>query len=484
MAQDPKNKNRPGRAEDPLAQAADEFSQAIQQAVSSEDFARLRDAVGATVDAAKQMARTTGSQVGEAVGKAAQSMAASAQANSQGPASPAATRKPGAPAKPEATIKSGSPQPPKRKASRPGAGRGTLTAAQERKLLSRRYKNGVGLSASGYTMEILGGFFSFGMLLSCITALVEVEYLGAAGIASLVLFLVLFILCLRVTVAGYRRVRLSKRYQGYRSVVGIFDRYPVEELADQLDLPVAEVHEDLTMLISRGLLCDTYLVDTDREYILSRSAYEEFLEQDQKAREAGIPVEAKVERVEKANTPVDPRAAAAASSQPASTTSQKPPRQVAPEVAKLVAAGDAYVAQISAAKVDIDDPAISSKVDVIISIVERIYDYVGTHPETADDISMLNTYYLPTTVKLLDAYDKLEEQPVQGANITSSRQEISRTLDMLTEAYENLLDGLFRDMAWDVSADASVLQDVLKQQGLLRKQHRSSGNGSEVPQES
>ena len=60
MAQDPKNKNRPERAEDPLAQAADEFSQAIQQAVSSEDFARLRDAVGATVDAAKQMARTTG----------------------------------------------------------------------------------------------------------------------------------------------------------------------------------------------------------------------------------------------------------------------------------------------------------------------------------------------------------------------------------------------------------------------------------------
>ena len=479
MAKDPKDKNNSGRGADPLAQAADEFSQAIQQAVSSEDFARLRDAVGATVDAAKQMARSTGSQVGEAVGKAAQSMAASAQA----PANPA-SRKPGAPTKPEATVKPGAPKSPQRKASKPAASRGGLTVAQERKILARRYKNGVGLSASGYTMEILGGFFSFGMLLCCLSSFAMVSYGSSVGIVSLVLFLVLFILCLRITIQGHRRVRLAKRYQGYRSVVGIFDRYPVEELADQLDLPSAEVHEDLTNLISRGLLCDTYLVDTDREYILSRSAYEEFLEQDRKVRKTGIPVEAKVERVEVAGAPVDPRTSAKTPSQPTSTAPQKPARQVAPEVAELVAAGDAYIEQISVANVAIDDPEISSKVDTLVSIVVRIYDYVGAHPETADDISMLNTYYLPTTVKLLDAYDKLEEQPVQGANITSSRQEISRTLDMLTEAYENLLDGLFRDMAWDVSADASVLQDVLKQQGLLRKQRRASSPAdSEAPQE-
>lgn len=480
MAKDPKDKNKAGHGADPLAQAADEFSQAIQQAVSSEDFARLRDAVGATVDAAKQMARTAGSQVGDAVDKAAQSMAASAQ-GSTNPAS----RKPGAPPRPEGAAKPGAPESPKRKTTRPASGKGGLTPAQERKLLARRYKNGVGLSASGYTMEILGGFFSFGMLLCCISAFAMVSYGSPVGIVTLVLFLVLFILCLRITVQGHRRVRLAKRYQGYRSVVGIFDRYPVEELADQLDLPAAEVHEDLTALISRGLLCDTYLVDTDREYVLSRSAYEEFLEQDRKARKGGIPVEAKVERVEVVDAPVDPRAAAKAASQPTSTAPQKSARQVAPEVAELVAAGDAYVEQISVANVAIDDPDISTKVDAIVSIVVRIYDYVGAHPEVADDISMLNTYYLPTTVKLLDAYDKLEEQPVQGANITASRQEISRTLDMLTEAYENLLDGLFRDMAWDVSADASVLQDMLKQQGLLRKQRGASVHkGSENSQES
>ncbi len=76
-------------------------------------------------------------------------------------------------------------------------------------------------------------------------------------------------------------------------------------------------------------------------------------------------------------------------------------------------------------------------------------------------------YYLPITVKLLKAYDDLEEQPVQGVNISTSRKEIEGTLDTLAVAYERLLDTIFRDMTWDVSADISVLNDVLAQEGLI-----------------
>lgn len=77
-------------------------------------------------------------------------------------------------------------------------------------------------------------------------------------------------------------------------------------------------------------------------------------------------------------------------------------------------------------------------------------------------------YYLPTTVKLLEAYQELDKQPVQGENILSSKSEIEGTLDTLNTAFEKLLDDLFQDTAWDVSSDISVLRTMLAQEGLAK----------------
>ena len=78
-------------------------------------------------------------------------------------------------------------------------------------------------------------------------------------------------------------------------------------------------------------------------------------------------------------------------------------------------------------------------------------------------------YYLPTTVKLLDAYEELDRQPVQGENIRNGKQEIEKTLDTLNLAFEKLLDSLFEDTAWDVATDISVLQTMLAQEGLTEQ---------------
>ena len=83
-------------------------------------------------------------------------------------------------------------------------------------------------------------------------------------------------------------------------------------------------------------------------------------------------------------------------------------------------------------------------------------------------------YYLPTTIKLLDAYEQLDSQPVQGENIISSKREIEKTIDTLNTAFEKLLDDLFQDTAWDVSSDISVLQMMLAREGLTDDGLRSA----------
>ena len=70
---------------------------------------------------------------------------------------------------------------------------------------------------------------------------------------------------------------------------------------------------------------------------------------------------------------------------------------------------------------------------------------------------------------LTEAYEELDAQPVQGANIISSKSEIEKTLDTLNAAFEKLLDSLFQDTAWNVSADISVLNTMLAQEGLTKE---------------
>ena len=62
----------------------------------------------------------------------------------------------------------------------------------------------------------------------------------------------------------------------------------------------------------------------------------------------------------------------------------------------------------------------------------------------------------------------MDAQPVQGENITSSKKEIEAAIDTLNEAFAKLLDSVFKDTAWDVSSDISVLHTMLAQEGLTK----------------
>ena len=99
-------------------------------------------------------------------------------------------------------------------------------------------------------------------------------------------------------------------------------------------------------------------------------------------------------------------------------------------------------------------------------LVDKIFDRVEQNPACVGDIRKLMDYYLPTTVKLLETYAEMDAQPIGGANIQATKQEIENTLDTINAAFEKLLDSLFQDAAWDVSSDISVLHTMLAQEGL------------------
>ena len=77
------------------------------------------------------------------------------------------------------------------------------------------------------------------------------------------------------------------------------------------------------------------------------------------------------------------------------------------------------------------------------------------------------SYYLPTTLKLLEAYRKLAHQNTGTESEEKTEQEILAAVDNINLAFQNLLNELMEDDYLDLSSDISVLQSMLSQEGLV-----------------
>ena len=75
-------------------------------------------------------------------------------------------------------------------------------------------------------------------------------------------------------------------------------------------------------------------------------------------------------------------------------------------------------------------------------------------------------YYLPTTLKLLSSYSKIEQVGVAGENMKKSKENIERILDMLVVGFEQQVDKLFGNESMDISSEIAVLETMMKQDGL------------------
>lgn len=324
-----------------------------------------------------------------------------------------------------------------------------------RERVAARYGSSAGLRVVGVVATLLGAMLTLTFVLGVIGAL-ALPWVDVGLVAAIAVFLFLSACLLR---AGLDRLALARRFDAYRRVIGSREACTVAELSHQVGRKADAVRADARRLIVKGLLREGRLSSSGRTLVVTETAFAAVEEQERAAAEArrasrAQRVEAKVERV-------DPVPAAAAGGAPF------PVDDAPEEVRPLLRCGAAYLAELDEANAAIDDDAVSAKVDRIQCVATNILAYAAEHPEVADDLERFMNYYLPTTVKLLKAYDDLEEQPVQGVNISTSRKEIEGTLDTLAVAYERLLDTIFRDMTWDVSADISVLNDVLAQEGLI-----------------
>ena len=108
----------------------------------------------------------------------------------------------------------------------------------------------------------------------------------------------------------------------------------------------------------------------------------------------------------------------------------------------------------------------AADIQQVAGTCQRIFDYVRQNPKSADELRKFMNYYLPTLEKLVKTYELMEEQGVEGENITASKERISQMLDTMDLAFEKQLDALFGDTALDIDTDITVMEGMMAQEGL------------------
>lgn len=137
-----------------------------------------------------------------------------------------------------------------------------------------------------------------------------------------------------------------------------------------------------------------------------------------------------------------------------------------PEVDKLIKERDLAISEMRRLNANIEDEKISDQINDLEYTTSKIFDHVIAHPDKLPQISKFLNYYLPTTMKLLNTYDRMGSQGVEGANITGTMKKVEDTLDMVVNAFHKQLDTLFAGEALDVSADITVMENLMKTEGL------------------
>ena len=140
------------------------------------------------------------------------------------------------------------------------------------------------------------------------------------------------------------------------------------------------------------------------------------------------------------------------------------------ELDKMISDGQKAIAEMKRLDDAIEDEKISQDIRRLETVSQQIFDNVKADPSKLPQIRQFMDYYLPTTLKLLNAYDRMDSTGVAGDNITGTKERVENMMDTIVTAFEKQLDGLFGEYAMDISTDIAVMENLLAREGLAGNQ--------------
>ena len=293
---------------------------------------------------------------------------------------------------------------------------------------------------SGIVCIVFGavGISLYGISLLSFT-IVNIISGGIIGTSVFVLLFLLFIISIAVLLKG---LNLKKRVDRFKRYVRIMDRRTYISIKDLSKLTKEKERfliKDLGKMIDMGMFYQGHIDEEKAHFMITDEVYNDYLN----LKRQEIENKNKEQRLE-----------------------EEVESSYGKDVQSTLKVGRDYIKEIKSIKNELYREEISMKLDKLSNVSEEILKQIEKNPKKVEEVNKFINHYLPITLKLINSYEELNSQALQGENIQKAKTEIEESIDLINKAFENLLDDLFEDIRLDISTDISVLKTLFKQEGL------------------
>lgn len=140
---------------------------------------------------------------------------------------------------------------------------------------------------------------------------------------------------------------------------------------------------------------------------------------------------------------------------------------------QMMADGEKAIREMRRLNANIEDEKISADIERLEKCTAAIFAQVKAQPEKLPQIRRFMDYYLPTTLKLLNAYDRMGAAGISGENIDTTKERVNQMMTTITASFEKQYDALFGADALDISTEISVLETMMAREGFVGEQMKA-----------
>lgn len=293
------------------------------------------------------------------------------------------------------------------------------------------------------------GMLALGIIFSVVSFVIILLMFIAWIFGDLSSWLIIFIISLFISIVimltGYRGKleyeRLKKNYKRYIRELNGNKVISINDLANSVDQDIEETYSDLRHMIKEDYFPEARIVENKSLFILDIPTYSLY-----KERKNEILSEA-------------------------SDIRQISNEQNLEEInlvrsKEIIESANKDLIAINLVKNKIENKTFIDHIEGFENSSKDILKVIENHPESSHGLNKFSEYYLPTSVKLINAYYEFEQIASRNSKILKSMEQIDETIVDLTNAFERLQLDFLSDSTMEIKADIDTINLLLNQEGL------------------
>lgn len=237
---------------------------------------------------------------------------------------------------------------------------------------------------------------------------------------------------------------ISKDYTRFLKELGHNTVIPIRDLASSIQKSEEDTIKELMYMMNKGYFKQARIVENDSLFLLDIPTFK--LYKDQKSQMPNLSYEEKKQIENDAHKNVNIEKAE-----------------------NIIQIASKEINSINLNISRIKSRSFLEKVIEIKKNIENIVNIIKRYPDKAYALDKFMDYYLPTTVKLIDAYAEYEIIESKDPKIKNSLFEIESSIETINQAFGKIQLELMEDRTMDIKTDIDTMKILLNQEGYLEK---------------